>query len=97
MWYLTLRGRFPALVRGAAIFEDMRERQRQALQIHDNVVQGLTAAKLNFELGQHDEGLASVEETLAASRRIITDLLGDEGHETALHPGDFRRASTGPK
>ncbi len=97
VWYLTLRGRFPALVRGGAIFEDMRERQRQALQIHDNIVQGLTTAKLSFELGQHDDGLASVEETLAASRRIITDLLGDEGHGSALQPGDFRRAAAGPE
>jgi hypothetical protein len=92
VWYLTLRGRFPALVRGAAIFEDMRERQRQALEIHDNVVQGLTTAKLSFELGRTEEGLRVVEETLAASRSIITDLLGDEGHDSALEPGDFRRA-----
>jgi signal transduction histidine kinase len=92
VWYLTLRNRFPALVRGAAIFEDMRERQRQALEIHDNVVQGLTAAKLSFEVGQHERALETVEQTLAASRRIITELLGDQGTETALEPGDFRRA-----
>lgn len=91
-WYLSLRSRFPALVRGAAIFEDVRERQRQALEIHDNVVQGLATAKLRFETDHYDEGLRSVEETLAASRRIITDLLGDEGTETGLAPGDFRRA-----
>lgn len=91
-WYLSLRGRFPALVRGAAIFEDLRERQRQALEIHDNVVQGLATAKLNFETDRYDEGMRAVEATLDASRRIITDLLGDEGSESALAPGDFRRA-----
>jgi signal transduction histidine kinase len=91
VWYLSLRARFPALVRGAAIFEDMRERQRQALDIHDNVVQGLATAKLHFELDQRDDGLAAVEATLAASRTIITDLLGDEDSETGLGPGDFRR------
>lgn len=97
VWYLTLRTRFPALVRGAAIFEDVRERQRQALEIHDNVVQGLATAKLRFEMDDYDDGLASVEETLAASRRIITDLLGDEDSETALHPGDFRRTKAAAK
>lgn len=97
LWYLTLRTRFPALVRGAAIFEDVRERQRQALEIHDNVVQGLATAKLRFEMDSYEEGLASVEETLAASRRIITELLGDEDSETALHPGDFRRAKAASK
>ncbi len=96
-WYLSLRTRFPALVRGAAIFEDVRERQRQALEIHDNVVQGLATAKLRFETGNYEDGLRTVEETLAASRRIITDLLGDEDSETALHPGDFRRADAASK
>lgn len=91
-WYLSLRGRFPALVRGAAIFEDLRERQRQALEIHDNVVQGLATAKLSFETQRTEEGMQALEATLDASRRIITDLLGDEGSETALAPGDFRRA-----
>lgn len=90
-WYLTLRSRFPALVRGAAVFEDVRERQRQALEIHDNVVQGLATAKLSFETDRYEEGLGAVEETLSASRRIITDLLGDEDSETALAPGDLRR------
>jgi signal transduction histidine kinase len=92
VWYLSLRARFPALVRGAAIFEDMRERQRQALDIHDNVVQGLAVAKLHFEMEQPREGVAAVESTLAASRKIITELLGDEGAENALEPGDFRRS-----
>ncbi len=31
VWYWTLRSRFPALVRGAALFEDLRLRQAAAL------------------------------------------------------------------
>lgn len=95
-WYWSLRGRYPALVRGAAIFEDIKARQRQALDIHDNVVQGLATAKLSFELGESDKGLKAVEATLAASRTIITDLLGEEGSETALAPGDLRRREATP-
>lgn len=91
-WYLSLRTRFPALVHGAAIFEDVRERQRQALEIQDNVVQGLATAKLSLETDHHQQGLDAVEESLRASRRIITDLLGEEDAQTALGPGDFRRA-----
>lgn len=91
VWYLTLRARFPALVRGAAIFEDMRERQRQALEIHDNVVQGLAVAKLSLETDDVEEGLRAVERTLVASRQIITELLGDERSETGLQPGQLRR------
>jgi hypothetical protein len=92
IWYWTLRGRFPALVRGAALFEDVRLRQQQALEIHDNVVQGLATAKLSFEVGRQEEGMAAVEATLAASRKIITSLLGPEGSDGALQPGDLRRA-----
>ena len=91
VWYWTLRGRFPALVRGAALFEDLRERQRQALEIHDNVVQGLATAKLSFEVNDHEGGMAAVEQTLAASRRIISNLLGEEGAGNELGAGDLRR------
>lgn len=91
IWYWTLRGRFPALVRGAALFEDLRERQRQALEIHDNIVQGLATAKLSFEVDDHEGGMAAVEHTLAASRRIISGLLGEEHAGTTLGPGDLRR------
>lgn len=92
VWYFTLRARFPALVRGAAVFEDMRERQRQALEIHDNVVQGLAVAKLSLETDRVEDGLRAVERTLIASRHIITELLGEEGSETAVNPGQLRRA-----
>ncbi|HVM20866.1 MAG TPA: hypothetical protein VM307_12975 [Egibacteraceae bacterium] len=91
IWYWTLRGRFPALVRGAALFEDMRERQRQALEIHDNIVQGLATAKLSFEVDDTEGGMAAVEHTLAASRKIISDLLGEKSVGTELGPGDLRR------
>ena len=91
IWYWRLRGRLPALVRGAALFEDVRERQQQALEIHDNVVQGLTTAKLAFETGHEDQGMRSVERTLHASRKIITDLLGDSADGT-LQPGELRRS-----
>jgi signal transduction histidine kinase len=91
VWYFTLRGRFPALLRGTALFEDIRVRRREALEIHDNVVQGLAAAKLSLDLGRAQEATAAVERTLAASRKIITDLLGEPGSEVALKPGDLRR------
>lgn len=93
VWYWTLRNRFPALVRGAALFEDMRERQRQALEIHDNVVQGLATAKLSFETDEIERGVAAVEETLIASRKIISDLLGTAEAGTALGAGDLRRST----
>lgn len=89
--YWSLRGRFPALVRGAAIFDDLRERQRQALEIHDDIVQGIAQAKLCLETGRTDESQQALDETLEAAKAIITDLLGEEGSEIELGAGDLRR------
>lgn len=77
VWYWSLRGRFPALVRGAALFEDLRTRQRQALEIHDNVVQGLATAKLALDLGDTARADAAIDVTLTRAKAIISDLLGD--------------------
>lgn len=88
VWYWTLRNRFPALVRSSALFEDVIARERQALEIHDNVVQGLATAKLAFEMDDGDRGMRALDQTLAASRKIITDLLGGDGVALA---GNLRR------
>ncbi len=89
--YWSMRSRFPALVRGSAIFEDLRERQRQALEIHDNVVQGIAQAKLCLETDRPEEAQAALDDTLGSAKAIITDLLGEEGTEIALGAGDLRR------
>ena len=84
VWYFSLRGRFPALVRGAALFEDMRERQRQALEINDNVVQGVATAKLALELGDTEKARLALETTLVRAKSIISELLGDSQVEVSL-------------
>ncbi len=94
IWYWSLRSRFPALVRGAAVFEDLRERQRHALDIHDHVVQEIATAKLALELGDEPQARASLAEALDRSKAIITELLGDASTGVALGPGDLRRQTT---
>ncbi len=89
--YWMLRRRFPALVSGAAVFEDLRARQRRALEINDNVVQGLTRAKLALDMGRNAEGDEAVADTLAKARQIITGLLGDE----EVKAGSLRRHKPG--
>lgn len=94
VWYLSLRGRLKLVWRGAALFEDMKERQRHALDMHDSVVQGLAKAKLALDVGNRAEGMQYIEETLADSKRIITDILGEEGSEIALGAGRLRRKAS---
>lgn len=89
LWYWTLRSRFPALVRGAAVFEDLRERQRHAVQLNDDVVQRLAAAKMQFEFGDHEAGMRSLEAGLVRAKDMITELLGDDAR--SISPGALRR------
>jgi hypothetical protein len=96
IYFYTLRSRFAVVYRGAALCEDMAKREAQALEMHDDIVQGLAQAKLALEMGDRDEGYRAIEATLAASRRIMTDLLGNEDSELALGPGDIRRQAPAP-
>ena len=93
LYYLSLRRTYAPLMRGAKLFEDMRERQRQALEINDNIVQGLAAAQMALALGEREQSEAALTDTLGAARHIITDLLGEVGTQSSLSPGDLRRAA----
>lgn len=63
-------------------------RARQATELHDDVVQALTVAKLQLDLGQPGEAIGSVSAALAASRRILNDLAEDA--PTFRRTGDVR-------
>ena len=91
VYYWTLRRTYSSMVHGAKLFDDLRERQRRALEINDDIVQGLVAAQLALRLGEQEQSEEALVATLAASRRIITDLLGETASEARLGPGDLRR------
>jgi hypothetical protein len=91
VYYLTLRGSYASVLRGAQMFEDMKVRQRQALEINDNIVQGLTVAKYQLDQGKDESSREAIEETLRKARGLITDLLGED--EAELTPGDLRRTA----
>ncbi|MGZ3434374.1 MAG: hypothetical protein ACXVA7_21645 [Isosphaeraceae bacterium] len=91
LYYLSLRGSYASVLRGAQLFEDMKVRERQALEINDNIVQGLSVAKYALDQGQDEKSQKAVEETLKKARMIITELLGEEDGEVALGPGELRR------
>ena len=90
--YWSLRRTYGTLMHGAKLFDDLKERQRQAVELNDNVVQGLVAAQLALSLDEREMGAEAVADTLAKARAIITDLLGESGTELELGPGDLVRA-----
>ena len=75
----------------AARVQEEQTRRQAALEINDNVVQGLTAALYALELEDTDSVRDYVRRTLDSARAIITDLVGPlEGN---VAPGDLVRTS----
>lgn len=72
--------------------DDMGLRARQALELNDDIVQGLSVAKYALDQGRLEEGRHAVDETLKKAQQIISDLLGEQEGEAALaRPGSLRR------
>ena len=71
--------------------EERERRHRSALEINDNVVQGLAVVNSALALGENDLARDAAGRTITAARAIITDLLG-EG-DVAVTPGSLRRES----
>ena len=68
---------------------ESQQRRRQALEINDNVVQGLTSAAYSLE--HHDvlEARSFIDRTLSAARHMMDDLLEPQGQQ--IRPGDLIR------
>lgn len=64
-------------------------RRKQALELNDQVVQGLVAAKLAFESGKEKAAMESVMSTLERAKGVVTRLLADSLEEGGLEPGDL--------
>ncbi len=73
--------------RDAARLREVERRRRQALELNDDVVQGLAAAQLALELDRPHEVAAAVERALRSAKRIVGGLLDPAG----VSPGELRR------
>jgi signal transduction histidine kinase len=94
VYYLSLRGSYSSVLRGAQMFEDLKVRERQALEINDSIVQGLTVAKYQLDRGADGKSRDAIEETLRKARGLISELLDEPGAGPKItEPGDLRRAS----
>lgn len=76
VYYWTLRRTYSSLMHGAQLFQDLRAREQQALELNDSVLQGLVVAKMALDLDQPDRSQEALASSIAAASRIITDLLG---------------------
>lgn len=76
VYYWTLRRTYGSLMQGAQLFEDMRARERQALELHDAVLQGMVVAKMALDLDELEQARSALEASIESASRMISDLLG---------------------
>jgi signal transduction histidine kinase len=57
------------------LLEAATQRQRDAAEVNDTLVQGMSAAKWALEAGRHEAGLKTLEETLTLGHQLVSKLL----------------------
>jgi hypothetical protein len=68
----------------AQLFKDLRQREQQALELTDAVLQGLVVAKLALDLDQPVKANEALTASIASASRVITELLGSQHHSLDL-------------
>ena len=63
-----------------------RLRQREAVEIHDSIVQGLAASKWMLECGRTDDGLETLTETIHRAEDLVAELLADVEDARVVQP-----------
>ena len=84
LYYWTLRRNYSSLMQGAQLFDDLRKREQQALELNDSVLQGLVVAKMALDLDDPAKANAALTTSIDSASRIITNLLGSEGFDIKL-------------
>ena len=77
-YYWSLRRTYGSLMQGAQLFDDMRKREEQALEINDSILQAMVVAKMSLDLGQQARAEIALDKAIKAASHLITDLLGGE-------------------
>lgn len=84
VYYWSLRRNYSSLMEGAQLFQDLRQREQQALELNDTVLQGLVVAKMALDLDDTKRAHESLTASIDSASRIITDLLGSSFHTLDL-------------
>jgi PAS domain S-box-containing protein len=91
---LGREGELPGAVAAFADITDLKDleasNRARALEINDDVIQSVSAAKLALEVDREQQAREALEEALGAARKIVNDLLASAG-SGALDPGSLRR------
>jgi hypothetical protein len=68
------------------------ERHRQAVEVNDSLVQGMSVAKWAIEAGRTESGLATLNDTIVLGQELVSGLVRDAEDDRAA-ASDGRRAT----
>ena len=71
----------------------LEQSRQRALELNDEVVQGLAVAQLSLQAGRPDAARSAVEGTFQAAQAIVAELLDNAGERGRLQPGDLVRGA----
>ncbi len=74
-----------------AVRTKLEQSRQHALELNDDVVQGLALAQLALQAGREEQAQAAIESTLRAAQAIVGELLESAGDQGRLVPGDLVR------
>lgn len=77
IYYWTLRRTYGSLMQGAKLFNDMKEQQRQALRIGDDIIKELFIAQSALAMDDRDSADDALRSTMESAGHIVTELLGE--------------------
>lgn len=90
--YLWLRRRAGDDAGPGSLYPDHAMRRQRALEINDNIVQGLIAVRELDAIGGQAEARVALGRTLEQAQRMMGELLDDAGR-AGVRPGDLRRTA----
>jgi len=64
------------------------QRHREAVEINDSLVQGMSAAKWSIEAGRVESGLKVLEETVELGHQLVSELIRQSGAGLTSAPGE---------
>jgi hypothetical protein len=85
-----------ALVTNAEL-ERRELNERHAVEINDNIIQGLALAKYKLEAGEGQASADQVSDTLREAQRLVSNLLGDAEVQAGQLRREIAAETTGPE
>jgi signal transduction histidine kinase len=100
LFALALFGGLYFLQRALATNAELERRElneRHAVEINDNIIQGLALAKYKLQAGEREASADQVSDTLREAQRLVSNLLGDAEVQAGQLRREIAAETSGPE